>query len=62
MIKRTAMLVTLLAVMSVGFNSANVQAADKQMTACEKKAEKKKFSNDKKKASYIKKCEAKNKK
>lgn len=62
MIKRTATLITLLTAMTVGFGSGYVQAEGKKMTACEKKAEKKKFSSDKKKASYIKKCEAKKKK
>ena len=59
MIKRTVTLVTLLSVLGLGFSSGLVQAEVKQKTACEKKADKKKITDEKKRASYIKKCEKK---
>ncbi|MDH5446810.1 MAG: hypothetical protein OEY52_14760 [Gammaproteobacteria bacterium] len=60
MIKRTALLVALLTTVSFGFSTNLVQAeAAQKKTACEKKADKKKITDEKKRAAYIKKCEKK---
>lgn len=60
MIRRTA-IIALLTTIAFGFGAiANVQAAEaKAKTACEKKADKKKISDAKKRAAYIKRCEKK---
>ncbi len=59
MIRRTATLMTVLAALTLGFATNMVQAEAKQPTACEKKADKKKLTDAKKRAAYIKKCEKK---
>jgi len=62
MIRRTAISLALLAALTMGFGVSSVQAEDKKPTACEKKADKKKITDAKKRAAYIKRCEKKMKK
>ena len=64
MIRRIAILSTLLAAMTLGFasTSAIAASADTGKSACEQKADKKKIMNEAKRAAYIKKCEEKAKK
>lgn len=59
MFQRTATLTTLLTALLFGFATSPVLAEGKKMTACEKRADKKKISDAKKRAAYIKKCEKK---
>lgn len=61
MIQRTATLIMVLA-LGLGFVSTQVQAEGKAPTACEKKADKKKITDPKKRAAFIKKCEKKQEK
>lgn len=60
--KQIATIVTLLAVLMFGANLVHAADAMKAPTACEKKADKKKITDTKKRAAYVKKCEKKHSK
>lgn len=59
MIRRTTVLVALLGLLipTVGFGAGAMEG--KALTACEKKADKRKITEPKKRANFIKKCEKK---
>ncbi|MDH5179196.1 MAG: hypothetical protein OEZ39_00585 [Gammaproteobacteria bacterium] len=65
MIRRTALIASLIAAFAFSFTTSSAFAAEggaaPEKSACEKKADKKKISDEKKRAAFIKKCESKKK-